>query len=73
MYNRWWPVGRKEQYLRMRRCFSLTSITHPKAFAPSPQNITAATSATGSGSKLQYTIEGFTTVPGVTGTASSGN
>jgi len=46
---------------------------HPRAFSPSLQNIAAATSATGPGSKPQYTFEGSTTILGITGTASSTN
>jgi hypothetical protein len=49
-----------------------TVLKHMTAFSPSPQNITAATSATGPGSKLEYTFGGAT-VLGLTGTASSSN
>jgi hypothetical protein len=48
-----------------------TVLTHPAAFSPSPQNLTPAKTATGAGSKLQYTVFGQSTVLGITGTASS--
>ena len=46
-------------------------LEHPEVFAPSPQTLTAAKSATGPGSKFEYTFEGAATVLGVDGTASS--
>lgn len=48
-------------------------LMHPLAFTPSPQNITAATTATGPGSKVQYTFLGNTVVLGITGAASATN
>jgi hypothetical protein len=45
-------------------------VEHPAPFKPSPQTITAATNTTGTGSKLQYTFLGSTTVLGLSGTAS---
>jgi hypothetical protein len=51
--------------------FPRTVLKHPKAFSPSPQNLTAATSATGPGSKLSYSFVGSTTVLGLAGTASN--
>jgi len=50
-----------------------TVLSHPRAFSPSPQDLTPATSATGPGSKIQYTFENITTILGLTGTASSSN
>jgi hypothetical protein len=49
-----------------------TVLKHMTAFSPSPQNLTAAASATGPGSKLEYNFGGAT-VLGLTGTASSSN
>jgi hypothetical protein len=46
-------------------------LENPGVFTPSPQTLTAAKSATGAGSKFQYTFEGTATVLGVDGTASS--
>ena len=46
-------------------------LTHPGTFTPSTQELTAATTASGKGSKLQYTAEGFACVLGIAGTASS--
>ena len=46
-------------------------LEHPEVFAPSPQTLTAAKSATGKGSKFEYTVEGEATVLGVNGTASN--
>lgn len=51
--------------------WTTTVLTHPHTFKPSPQNLTAATTASGVGSKLEYTVAGSTTVLGITGTASS--
>ena len=45
-------------------------LDHPTPFKPSPQTLTAATSTTGTGSKLQYTFLGSPTVLGLSGTAS---
>jgi hypothetical protein len=49
-----------------------TVLEHITAFSPSPQNITAATSPTGPGSKLEVDTGGAT-IYGLTGTASSTN
>jgi hypothetical protein len=49
-----------------------TVLEHMRAFSPSPQDLTAATSRTGPGSKLSYSYEGTTTL-GLSGTASSTN
>lgn len=43
---------------------------HPPPFSPSPQTLTAATTASGPGSKIKYTFLGSTTVLGLNGTAS---
>jgi len=50
-------------------------LTHPGPFTPSPQNLKPATTASGPGSKIKYTITSFnqTTVLGITGTATSGS
>ena len=46
--------------------------THPGPFSPSPQTLTPAKTASGAGSKIQYSAAiGGTTVLGITGTASS--
>jgi len=50
-----------------------TVLAHPRAFSPSPQDISPATSARGPGSKIQYTFEDSTTILGLTGAASSTN
>jgi hypothetical protein len=50
--------------------FPRSVLTHPTTFSPSPQTLTAATSAQGPGSKVQYTVFGSTTVLGLAGTAS---
>jgi len=45
---------------------------HPEKFRPSPQTLTAATSAGGAGSQIQYSATGFgTTVLGLSGSASN--
>lgn len=47
-------------------------LKHPTTFSPSPQNLTAATSANGPGSKVSYSNPLFgKTVLGLTGTAAS--
>ena len=46
-------------------------LKHPTPFSPSPQNLKAAKSANGPGSKLKYTIQGSSTVLGFTGTAAN--
>jgi hypothetical protein len=46
-------------------------LTHPETFAPSPQDLTAASSAGGPGCQVEYVIEGITTVLGFSGTASN--
>jgi|HubBroStandDraft_1064217.scaffolds.fasta_scaffold62694_2 hypothetical protein len=50
--------------------FKASVLDHPAPFKPSPQTLTTATSTTGTGSKLQYTFFGSTTVLGLSGTAS---
>jgi len=45
-------------------------LKHPTTFSPSPQDLSAAKTANGPGSKLKYTIEGSTTVLGLSGTIS---
>ena len=50
--------------------FTSAVLTHPTTFSPSPQTLTAATSATGPGSKIKYTFLGASTVLGFAGTAS---
>jgi hypothetical protein len=50
--------------------FPASVLVHPAGFRPSPQTLTAATSTTGPGSKVQYTFLGSTTVLGFSGTAS---
>ena len=49
--------------------FPSSIFTHPAPFTPTTQNLTAATSAKGAGSKVSYTVFGGTTVLGLTGTA----
>lgn len=46
-------------------------LKHPGVFMPSPQKLTSATSASGPGCKVKYTIFGSTTVLGFHGTGSS--
>jgi hypothetical protein len=50
--------------------FHSSVLTHPAPFQPTPQDLTAAATASGPGSKVQYTALGDTTVLGLTGTAS---
>lgn len=50
--------------------FPSAVLTHPTSFRPTPQELTAATTATGPGSKMQYTAFGSTTVLGLAGSAS---
>jgi hypothetical protein len=50
--------------------FPARVLDHPAPFKPSPQTLTAATSTASTGSKLQYTFFGSTTVLGLSGTAS---
>jgi hypothetical protein len=50
--------------------FPSSVLVHPTTFSPSPQTLTAATSATGPGSKIKYTLLGNSTVLGFSGTAS---
>jgi len=50
--------------------FPASVLTHPTTFQPTPQHLTAAATATGPGSKVQYTALGSTTVLGLTGAAS---
>jgi hypothetical protein len=49
--------------------FPASILTHPAPFTPSPQRVTSATSTTGTGSKIQYTIQGEVTVLGFSGSA----
>ena len=46
-------------------------LMHPTVFKPSPQKLTASTSANGPGCKVKYTIAGSTTVLGFKGTGSN--
>jgi hypothetical protein len=46
-------------------------LKHPGVFAPSPQKLTAAKTATGPGCKIKYTVLGTTSVLGFSGTASN--
>ncbi len=46
-------------------------LKHPGVFKPSPQKLTSATSATGPGCKVKYTILGSTSVLGFHGTGAS--
>jgi len=46
-------------------------LKHPGVFKPSPQKLTSATSATGPGCKVKYTIFGSTSVLGFHGTGAS--
>ena len=46
-------------------------LKHPTTFAPSPQKLTAAKTATGPGCKVKYTVDGDTSVLGFSGTASN--
>jgi hypothetical protein len=50
--------------------FPASVLTHPTTFQPTPQHLTAATTASGTGSKVQYTALGSTTILGLTGSAS---
>ena len=49
--------------------FPSSIFMHPAPFSPSPQTLKAATSASGPGSKVSYTVFGSTTVLGLAGTA----
>jgi hypothetical protein len=53
-----------------RGSFPAPVLMHPALFRPSPQTLTAATSTTGTGSKIQYTSLGSTTVLGFSGMVS---
>jgi hypothetical protein len=44
-------------------------LTHPGAFVPSPQKVTAAKTAGGAGCKIKYTVLGNTSVLGFSGAA----
>jgi hypothetical protein len=46
-------------------------LTHPASFSPSPQALKAAAAASKAGSKIEYTVEGETSVLGIRGTATS--
>jgi hypothetical protein len=49
-----------------------TAVTkHPTKFTPSPQTLTAATTASGPGTQIKYTALGSSTVLGLSGTASN--
>jgi hypothetical protein len=50
--------------------FPSAVLKHPHAFSPASQTLTAATTATGQGSKVKYTALGSSTVLGLSGTAS---
>lgn len=50
--------------------FHSSVLTHPTTFQPTPQDLTAAATAGGPGSKLQYTAFGETTILGLSGSAS---
>jgi hypothetical protein len=49
--------------------FPKSIFTHPAPFTPTTQTLKAATSATGPGSKVKYTVFGGSTVLGLSGTA----
>jgi len=51
--------------------FTSAVFTHPTPFSPSPQKLVSATTATGPGTRIQYTIQGLTTVLGFSGGASN--
>jgi hypothetical protein len=52
--------------------FTSTVTKHPHKFTPSPQTLTAASTAGGPGSQVKYTsVVGGTTVLGLSGTASN--
>lgn len=65
------PVTVVETSTLAKNSWTDAVFTHPGTFSPSPQDLTAAATATGTGSKLQYSVEGFTCVLGITGTATS--
>ena len=65
------PVTVVETSYLAKNSWTAAVLTHPGSFSHSPQDLTAAATASGKGSKLQYTVEGFTCVLGITGTASS--
>jgi hypothetical protein len=50
--------------------FTSAILKHPQAFKPSPQTLTAATTASGRGSKVKYTALGSSTTLGLSGSAS---
>ena len=52
--------------------FTTAVLKHPQRFKPSPQNLTSATTASGPGSKIKYTVPLLgSTVLGLTGKASN--
>jgi hypothetical protein len=51
--------------------WTTTVLKHPGVFKPSPQTLKSATTASGPGCKVKYTIFGSTTVLGFHGTGSS--
>lgn len=54
-----------------KNSFAASVLTHPAKFSPSPQTLTAATTAGGAGSQFSYTAEIIgTTVLGLSGSAS---
>ncbi len=65
------PVTVVETSYLAKNSWTSAVLTHPGSFSPSPQNLTAATTASGAGSKIKYTVLGLSSVLGITGTASS--
>jgi hypothetical protein len=67
------PVTVVDTSYLAKHSWTATVLVHPRRFTPSPQDLTAAATASGPGSKLKYTALGTTTVLGITGTATSGS
>jgi hypothetical protein len=67
------PVTVVETSYLAKNSWTSAVLTNPESFSPSPQDLTAAATASGRGSTLKYTVEGFTCVLGIAGTASSGS
>jgi hypothetical protein len=65
------PVTVVEKSYLAKNSWTSDVLSHPGSFAPSPQDLTAAATATGKGSTLTYTAESFTCVLGISGTATS--
>ena len=65
------PVTIVETSKLAKNSWTTAVLMHPGTFSPSPQNLTAAATASAKGSKIQYTAEGFTCVLGINGAASS--